>query len=111
MLGIVAVCVVVIAIVVLSWGRDSDVEIALKKGLRSNVACSNGECNWTSGDFRAQPDDEDWPKQCPKCEQTTLYRAEQCYVCQEMTYLKPEANGAVLCRHCKAVLVEPVGRR
>lgn len=112
LVGLIVICFFIIGFVLYTNLRgDPEVQKALNEGLRADVACANPECNWTSGEFRAQPDDNDWPKKCPECGELTLYRSEKCYKCQEMVILKPSANGGIYCPNCKTMLLEPPAKR
>ncbi len=107
MIGLIAICLIIIVFVLFGGSGDKHVEDALKQGLRSNVACANEACQWTSSDYRAHADDADWPKECPDCKDKTLYKASICPWCEKMTYMKRAEDNGIYCQHCKGMLVDP----
>ncbi|NIA20680.1 MAG: hypothetical protein GWP05_01655 [Anaerolineaceae bacterium] len=79
---------------------NSEFREVVEKGPRVPVVCINPECKHT-GKMRAKVDDNDWPKPCPECGETTLYRSARCPNCGQPTAMKHDAKGTVVCSNCK----------
>jgi hypothetical protein len=109
---IVAVVVIIVCLVVSAWfifrnpiTTKPEVEQVKKYGPKIHVLCTDKSCGYSAEDFRAHSYDTDWPKECPKCKNKTLYRCVICPQCVKYTPKIIETAGDhtfYTCRNCGA---------
>ena len=86
------------------FGPDDRVKDLLENGQRMWVMCTDPECGYLQGNFRAHWDDMDWPKVCPKCGKKTLLKAPPCPSCHKRTPRNPNDEHTT-CIHCGETVV------
>ena len=109
---IVAVVVIVVCVVVSVWfifrnplTTNREAEAVKQDGAKIHVLCTDKSCGYASETFRAHSYDTDWPKECPKCKNKSLYRCVLCPKCVTYTPRVVETVGDqsfYTCRNCGA---------
>ena len=85
------------------FADDSDRVAALKKaGRKVKVLCVNPQCGFTEDDYSVKATDQQWPKECPECEQMTLHKTMVCPHCgKETGWATPsDEKPSVRCTQC-----------
>lgn len=86
------------------WIAPSDDMGDVAETVSVRVRCVNAKCEWKKGNHtcKVDVDFDDWPTECPKCEQDTLYPVLRCHnsKCRKWVVPRIQQDGTKRCPRC-----------